>query len=112
MPKVVVSSTSVSKIPVGKAGLRPNEVMPLSIRMESDEKVLEKLSLAMVSFTEKFSNARVVQSNFLQRTNRQEAIVASVSVPNGVTALQVPTLQSEVSSYAKIAAGQSKPTFI
>ena len=62
MPKVVVSSHLLSKIPIGKAGLRPSEVVPLGTRMDSLEKVVEKLSLSLVTFTEKMTSGQSMQN--------------------------------------------------
>ena len=62
MPKVVVSSHLLVKIPVGKAGLRPSDVVPISSRMDSLEKVVEKLSLSLISFTDKMSSGHSQQN--------------------------------------------------
>ena len=63
LPRVVVSSHLVSKIPVGKSGLRPSDVVPISTRMDSLEKVVEKLSLSLVTFTDKMAAGQPLQCN-------------------------------------------------
>ena len=62
MPRVVVSSHMLVRIPIGKAGLRPSDVVPLSSRMESLEKVVETLSLSLVTFTNKMSTMQALPS--------------------------------------------------
>ena len=66
LPKVVVSSHMLSKIPVGKGGLRPSDVIPLGTRLETLEKVVEKLSLSLGSFTDKCSSEQLVLRNLVQ----------------------------------------------
>jgi hypothetical protein len=67
LARVVVSSHLLSKIPVGKAGLRPSDVVPISTRMDSPEKVVEKLSLSLVTFTDKLAAGQPLQCNSFDR---------------------------------------------
>ena len=115
MPRVVVSSHLLVKIPIGKSGLRPSDVVPLSSRMDSLEKVVEKLSLSLITFTDKMSSVHpsggAVKATFVGAAGGHGQVLSGNVNGQGAgppaVSLEVPTASAP--TWAEVMASQEQP---
>ena len=64
MPKVVVSSDMLYKVPFGKKGLSPSEVVPISARMNNIEEMVKKLSDSFTKFQKDYQGSKTAEKSF------------------------------------------------
>ena len=64
MPKVVVSSDQLARVPIGKKGLSPVESVPISARMNDLEDTVKKLCESFDRFKTDNQAAKVVEKTF------------------------------------------------
>ena len=109
LPKLVVSSENLSKVPVGKIGLAPGEVVPLSARINDLESNVKKLCDSFEKFkcdNQTSSKANEITfANIAAGTHRSKAGQSSAS--SDIPRVQVrPPSHSDWSQEVENAAAQ------